>query len=82
MIPQNELHTYFRQGLSYLINIYTSHYDSLTKFRYHSSEIVLAIELLVQLLYLKKQKATYSEYFFGFKRSTVSGGRVQEFGRK
>jgi hypothetical protein len=47
MIPQNELQKYFRQGLAYLVNIYTSHYDSLIRFRYFTHEIVLACELLI-----------------------------------
>jgi Pex2 / Pex12 amino terminal region len=64
-----ELQSYFRQGISYLVNIYTSHYDSLIKFRYYNSEIVLALEVLVQLYYLKFKNSTYSEYFFNFKRS-------------
>lgn len=71
MVPQNELQKYFRQGLAYIINIYTSHYDSLIRFRYHTHEIVLAIEMLVQGFYLWRKKATYSEFFFGFRRSIV-----------
>ena len=62
---------YFRQGLAYLVNIYTSHYDSLIKFRYFTHEIVLLAELLIQSFYLIRKKATYSEYFFGFRRSVI-----------
>jgi Mor family transcriptional regulator len=47
MIPQNELQKYFRQGLSYVVNILSSHYDSLIKFRYYTHEIVLACELMI-----------------------------------
>jgi hypothetical protein len=71
MIPQNELQKYFRQGLSYIVNIYTSHYDSLIKFRYFTNEIVLVCELLIQSFYLWRKKATYSEFFFGFRRSVA-----------
>ena len=31
----------------------------------------MLIEGLVQLYYLKRNKATYSEYFFGFRRSII-----------
>lgn len=47
MVPQNELQKYFRQGMAYLVNIYTNHYDALTPYRYYTHEIVLAVELLV-----------------------------------
>ena len=52
MIPQNELQKYFRQGLSYIVNILISHYDMLVRLRYHTHEVVLVIELLVQSFYL------------------------------
>jgi hypothetical protein len=71
MIPQNELQKYFRQGLSYIVNILTSHYDILVRLRYHTHEVVLVIELLVQSFYLWRKKATYSEFFFGFRRSVA-----------
>lgn len=51
------------------MNILTSHYDTIVRFRYHTHEIVLILELLVQSFYLWRKKATYSEFFFGFRRS-------------
>lgn len=47
MAPMNELQKYFRQGLAYILNIYTSHYASLTKFRYFTEDIVCGLELLI-----------------------------------
>lgn len=81
MVPQNELQKYFRQGLAYLVNIYTSHYDSLIGFRYYTHEIVLLIELAVQSFYLSRKKATYSEFFFGFKRSGIEGRTIKPLGK-
>jgi len=62
------------------VNIYTNHYDTLTRFRYYTHEIVLAVELLVQTYYLVRKKATYSEYFFGFRRSVASGNTLKSLG--
>lgn len=45
MIPMNELTKYMRQGLGYVLNIYTSHYDSLAGFRYYTQDMVFGIEL-------------------------------------
>jgi hypothetical protein len=71
MIPQNELQKYFRKGLSYVVNILTSHYDIFVRLRYYTHEVVLVIELFVQSFYLWRKKATYSEFFFGFRRSVA-----------
>lgn len=46
------------------------------RFRYSSAEIAMFIETIVQTFYLVMKKATYSEYFFGFKRSKLVSGRV------
>lgn len=54
MVPMNELSKYLRHALSYVLNIYTSHYDSLIKFRYYTQDIVFGIELVLQLLYLTR----------------------------
>jgi len=67
----NEMSKYIRQGLAYIINIYTSHYDSLASVRYYTEEMVFGIELLVQYYYLTKKSATYGENFFNFKRSVM-----------
>jgi hypothetical protein len=64
--------------MAYLVNIYTNHYDGLTPYRYYTHEIVLAVELLVQSYYLLRKKATYSEYFFGFRRSVASGKTLKQ----
>ena len=49
-----------------------SHYDRLVPLRYHTRELVLAIEVLLQGYYLSRKKATYSEAFYQLKRSYVT----------
>lgn len=39
--------------------------------RYHTEEIVLVIELLIQGYYLRKRSSTYGENFYGFIRSPI-----------
>jgi hypothetical protein len=69
MIPMNELQKYLRNGLLYLANVATGHYDLLIPYRYKTEEIVFVVELLIQGYFLKKRNATYGENFYGFKRS-------------
>ncbi|TNV76516.1 hypothetical protein FGO68_gene4639 [Halteria grandinella] len=82
LVPQNELQKYFRQGVAYLVNIFTSHYDALTSLRYYTHEIALVFELLIQSFYLLRKQATYSEFFFGFKRSVRDGQFLKTLGYK
>ena len=54
MVPMNEISKHIRNALTYVVNIATEHYDSLTEYRYHVREIVLVLELLLQAWYLKR----------------------------
>lgn len=76
MVPMQELQTSLRQALQYVVNIMVTHYDRLVPLRYHTREIVLGIEVLIQTFYLVRSKATYSEAFYSLKRSfqTKKGG--------
>ena len=47
MMPMNEMHNYLRAGLLYVANIATSHYEILTPVRYHTRELVVAVEMLL-----------------------------------
>lgn len=49
-----------------------AHYDRLIPIRYHTREIVLAFEVVLQTVYLSRSKATYAEAFYTLKRSYVS----------
>lgn len=71
MIPMNELQKYLRNGLLYLANVATSHYDSLVPLRYKTEEVVLAVEIAIQAYYLRTKQSTYGENFYGFKRSAL-----------
>lgn len=69
MVPMQELQISLRQALQYVVNIMVTHYDRLVPLRYHTREIVLAIEVFIQTFYLVKSKATYAEAFYNLKRS-------------
>lgn len=56
-----------------------AHYDRLIPLRYHTREIVLGLEVLLQTYYLKSKQATYSEAFYNLKRSKLaSNGSLKE----
>ena len=69
MAPMSELSTFLRQAMTYLLNIATSHYESLVWMRYYTKDVVFSIESLLNLWYLLRKKATYAEAFYGFTRS-------------
>ena len=72
MVPMNEMHRYLHNGLQYLVNTATDHYDFLIPFRYYNKEIVCLIELILQAYYLtRKFPATYGENFYGFIRTGI-----------
>ena len=75
MAPMNELSSFLRNALTYLINIATSHYESLVWLRYYTHDSVFAIESLLNLWYLIKKRATYAEAFYGFTRSKQRDGQ-------
>ena len=78
MVPMQELQVSLRQALHYVLNIMVTHYDSFVPFRYHTREIVLAIEICLQTVYLTKSKATYAETFYKLKRSYVGKNGLKE----
>ena len=47
MIPMNELQKYLRNGLLYISNVATQHYDQLVPLRYKTEEVVLMLELAI-----------------------------------
>lgn len=47
MIPMNELQKYLRNGLLYISNVATQHYDHLVPLRYKTEEVVLMLELAI-----------------------------------
>ena len=80
MAPMSELSTFLRQAMTYLLNIATSHYESLVWMRYYTKDVVFSIESLLNLWYLLRKKATYAEAFYGFTRSKQgSGNGVKPF---
>ena len=76
---ESSLTKYLRSALRYVFGILSNHYDSLIRFRYFGHEFALLIESALQLYYLRHYSATYSEYFFGFKRSLLSKEGVIPF---
>jgi hypothetical protein len=77
MAPMNELSSFLRNALTYLLNIATSHYESLVGLRYYTQDVVFSIETLLNLWYLLRKKATYAEAFYGFTRSKQSSGQLK-----
>lgn len=69
MVPMNELQKTFRKALSYVLNIFTSHYTWLIPFRYYVDELTFGLEFLLQSFYISRNNSTYAEHFYGFKRS-------------
>ena len=59
MIPMEETNNFLKEALAYVLNIATSHYDSLIWLRYHVNDLVFAIELGLQSYYLGRKHATY-----------------------
>ena len=55
----------------YLLNIATTHYDSLIPLRYYTQELVLSGELALQYYYLSRKSATYAESFYNFRRTKL-----------
>ena len=78
----NEIQGFFRNALGYVVNIATTHYDSLTGLRYYVNEVVFGIEFALQGLYLSRNQCTYGDAFYSFKRSKLNrAGKKVEFSR-
>lgn len=54
MVPMTEMQNFARQALGYVLNIATSHYESLIPYRYYTEEAVFGLELALQSFYLSK----------------------------
>lgn len=63
--------------MTYLLNIGTSHYESLVWLRYYTQDVVFSLESILTLWYLIRKKATYAETFYGFIRSKRSHNEVK-----
>lgn len=62
-----------RAGVGYLLNTVIGSSDRLVRLRYWQDELLLLLDWLFKLYYLRNHRATYAEYFYGFeRRSTTS----------
>ena len=79
MLPMSEMQGLARQAATYVLNIATSHYESMVPLRYYTGDVVFAAELCLQTWYLARKKATFAESFYSCKRSRIRDGSIKSF---